>query len=285
MINGSPDDSDSHDGLEDWSPEPACCAQTFALRAERAEALCERAPEAAEALTFAAGLSRAQKRATVALDGMHTSGALTGDLARDVTRVLTASEAVLFHAAEVGPPALTARARELLDDEPATARARLLACWNAERPADEDYLARAMLQPYTAFLRSVRIAPDRPRARGSCPFCGGRPWITVRRGGSALEGARRMLVCALCAGEWPIGRVLCPSCAEANPTALPVFASGKHPAARIEACETCKRYVKSIDLSLDAHALPEIDDLASLTLDFWAREQGFERLEPGLAGL
>ena len=54
---------------------------------------------------------------------------------------------------------------------------------------------------------------------------------------------------------------------------------------RVEACDTCKRYLKSIDLSLDARPIPEVDDLASLALDLWAVEEGYERIEPGLAGI
>jgi formate dehydrogenase maturation protein FdhE len=54
---------------------------------------------------------------------------------------------------------------------------------------------------------------------------------------------------------------------------------------RVEACETCHRYVKSIDLSEDARPIPEVDDLVSLSMDLWAAEQGFTRIEPGLAGL
>ena len=66
---------------------------------------------------------------------------------------------------------------------------------------------------------------------------------------------------------------------------LPSFQSDKHPAARVEACETCKRYVKSIDLSLDARPIPEVDDLVSLSMDLWAAEEGWTRIEPGWAGL
>ena len=32
-------------------------------------------------------------------------------------------------------------------------------------------------------------------------------------------------------------------------------------------------------------AIPEVDDLVSLAMDLWAQEQGFARLEPGLAGI
>jgi len=53
---------------------------------------------------------------------------------------------------------------------------------------------------------------------------------------------------------------------------------------RIEACESCRHYVKSIDLTVDGHAIPEVDDLASLSMDLWAAREGFERIEPGLAG-
>jgi formate dehydrogenase maturation protein FdhE len=43
--------------------------------------------------------------------------------------------------------------------------------------------------------------------------------------------------------------------------------------------------VKSLDLSQDARPLPEVDDIVSLSMDLWALEQGYSRLEPGLAGL
>jgi FdhE protein len=94
-----------------------------------------------------------------------------------------------------------------------------------------------------------------------------------------------MLGCALCGGEWLFGRILCPSCFEGDPHKLPSFQSEKHPNVRIEACETCHRYLKSIDLSQDARPIPEADDLASIAMDLWAIEQGYARIEPGLAGI
>ena len=82
-----------------------------------------------------------------------------------------------------------------------------------------------------------------------------------------------------------MARVRCPSCGEADPQKLPSFGSDPHPGVRLETCDTCHRYVKSIDLTLDGRAIPEIDDLCSLSLDLWAAEQGYERLEPSLAGV
>ena len=101
----------------------------------------------------------------------------------------------------------------------------------------------------------------------------------------AESKAARFLGCGLCGSEWQTNRVRCPSCGETNPERLPGWQSETHPAARVEACETCQRYVKSVDLTLDARAVPEVDELRSLSLDLWAVERGYVRLEPGLAGL
>ena len=43
--------------------------------------------------------------------------------------------------------------------------------------------------------------------------------------------------------------------------------------------------MKSVDLTLDGLAVPEVDELRSLSLDLWAVERGYVRLEPGLAGV
>ena len=98
-------------------------------------------------------------------------------------------------------------------------------------------------------------------------------------------GAARSLVCALCGTEWPFPRIRCAACREADPVKLPSFQTEAHPSVRIEACETCRHYVKSLDLTLDARPLPEVDDLVSLTMDLWAIEEGWTRLEPGWAGI
>ena len=162
---------------------------------------------------------------------------------------------------------------------------RLRAWWDGGRTSSEDYLSRALLRPYVEVLARRGIAPDRVHRPGHCPVCGGAPWIAARRAESDGDGARRSLGCALCGGEWSINRIRCPCCAEEDPARLPSFQSDAHPTARLEACETCRRYVKSIDLTVDARALPEVDDLVSIGLDLWAAREGFTRIEPGLAGL
>jgi FdhE protein len=157
----------------------------------------------------------------------------------------------------------------------------LLALW-----ADEsaDYLSRALLRPYLEALRELSLTPDRARGAG-CGFCGGPPWVSVRRASGDADGAARFLCCALCGSEKPYPRIRCPGCGEQDPTKLPSYQSDEYPEARIEACESCRRYLKSIDLSLDARPVAEVDELRSIGMDLWALEQGFIRMEPGIAGV
>lgn len=260
-------------------------ADEFERRAARAELVGADSCSASEMLRFAAGLYRAQRLAAVRLEGAHARTPLTGHLDEDCRPIAQASGAVLDWAAQSGPGALAAEARQRRSELPATAHARLLVYWTGDRPSSEDYLSRAVLRPYVELLRRLSLAPDRIHRRGTCPFCGGMPWIAVRREGSSMEGARRMLACSLCGGEWRFERILCPACFEEDPRKLPSFQADRYPAVRVEACETCRRYVKSLDLSLDARPIPEVDDLLSISVDLWAAEEGWTRIEPGLAGL
>ena len=260
-------------------------AAAFERRAERADALAGDSCSASEMLRFAAGLYRAQGRAAAGLEAAQARSRLTGRLDEDAGPVLREAAGVLEYAAAKGPGALAEAARARLDDLPATARTRLLVYWNGDRSSGEDYLSRAVLRPYVEALRELSVPPERIHRRGACPFCGGLPWISARREGTSLEASRRMLGCALCGGEWLFERILCPACFEEDPHKLASFQADRYPAVRAETCETCSRYVKSLDLSLDARPIPEVDDLLSIAVDLWAQEQGFTRIEPGLAGL
>ena len=56
------------------------------------------------------------------------------------------------------------------------------------------------------------------------------------------------------------------------------------PHMRIEACDTCGRYLLNIDLAADPAAVPIVDELAGLPLDLYARECGFSKIIPNLMG-
>lgn len=254
-------------------------------RAARAELLLSAAPAAPEPLRFAAGLYRIQAAVAHAVADAHAIEPLTGHLDQDADRLLEQASRVVRYAAEEGPEVLSEQAEQRRKDLASTAKTRLLVFWKGDQSSFDDYLSRAILRPYVEVLRGLPIAPDRVHRQGQCPFCGGAPWVGARRDGGQMEGAKRMLVCALCGGEWLFGRILCPGCLEEDPRKLPIFQSEKYPGIRLETCESCHRYVKSIDLSEDNRPIPEVDDLISISMDLWASEEGFTRIEPGLAGL
>ena len=54
---------------------------------------------------------------------------------------------------------------------------------------------------------------------------------------------------------------------------------------RVEACDSCKKYLKSVDLTLNWEAEPIVDELASTPLDVIAREHGYTKIAPNLAGI
>ncbi len=254
-------------------------AEIFEQRGARAALLVSSAEAAREPLEFARRLCDAQAKVATQLVAVE----LTGRLAEDLADVLPLLHGVLHACADHGPEELAVEADKRLHDDTETARNRLLAYWAGD--AADDYVARAMLQPYAESLRGHSIAPDRIHAKGHCPFCGGAAWMSMRRASSDADAGFRYLVCSLCGLEWNFNRGTCPSCFEEDPPKLPVFQSDAYPLVRIEACDTCHRYVKSLDLTKDARPVAPIDDLLSVAMDLWAADEGYERIEMGLAGI
>ncbi|MDL2718161.1 MAG: formate dehydrogenase accessory protein FdhE [Acidobacteriota bacterium] len=259
-------------------------AGVFEKRAARATALLDSAPAVAEPLAFAAGLFQLQGRLAAAVFARHGDLPFTGTPA-DFPRLLDLQASLLSFAAEKGPPELADAAIARQTEEPGTALSRLTVYWSGEREAREDYLSRAFLRPYAEVLARAGVAAERPRHEGHCPACGSAPIVSYRKELPETNGGARFLVCGLCGTDWPFSRVRCPACQEEDPVKLPGFQSDVHKNVRIEVCETCKHYVKSLDLTLDARPLPEVDDLASLAMDLWAIDEGWTRLEPGWAGI
>lgn len=131
----------------------------------------------------------------------------------------------------------------------------------------EAFIAEALLQ----------VFPPEP-----CPYCAA-PVVSVLR--EAAHGARRANVCGVCFTEAAAPRLGCQACGEQRVELLPVFRSEATEPARIDACDSCRAYVKTLDFTRNASACPIADDLASVSLDLWAREQGYRRIRPNLLRL
>jgi hypothetical protein len=146
-------------------------------------------------------------------------------------------------------------------------------------PEPEGFFTRALQQPHMEFL-AARSGFEVMAMRGICPFCQSKPVVAVLRGEG--DGGKRSLICSLCSLEWEFRRILCPNCGEEDREKLPVFSAAEFDYIRIEACDTCGTYIKGVDLTKNGLAVPVVDEIASVALDIWAEEQGYEKLQRNL---
>ena len=146
----------------------------------------------------------------------------------------------------------------------------------------EEFVLRAFLQPHAEFL-GARIS-DSPLVSSPrvCPRCGSAPLLGVLR--PEGDGGKRRLLCSFCLQEWDFRRIYCAACGEEDEKKLPVYVAEQFPHVRVESCETCKFYLRTIDLTKDGNAVPIVDDLAVIPLSLWAHEHGYSRLQPNLLG-
>jgi formate dehydrogenase accessory protein FdhE len=256
-------------------------------RITRARALAITHFEAAGPLTFLAHLIDLQQ--SVAHEhgtAVHHEGSFAASL--DVEAAADAVPFFLAGLTRVAPPVVGAAAAEILQESHAQWRHRVHTFWSGAREGEpvESFVTEALLQPF-AEVAAASIesfpAPHGDRRLDSCPVCLDHAVVAVLR--DAAHGARRSLLCGFCLTEWPAPRLVCPRCGEEAFERLAVHRADEFPGVRIDACESCRTYVKTIDRTADATAIPVVDDIATVTLDLWAREQGYRRLRPNLLRL
>jgi formate dehydrogenase maturation protein FdhE len=257
--------------------------ETWDRRISRADQLAGERGPAASLLTFYARLLRRQRDVYDAVKAQAL-----GALDRDLPHIAPAASALLREVAGHGPDSLAADARTLLaTGEPAVADL-LSAYWR--EPGDRQFFAKAILQPYAQCLAEPGVAAARralPHADNRCPRCGGAPQLSILDSAAAGQGdgGSRQLLCATCLTAWPFRRVLCPHCGEGDERKLGYYHSQTFDHVRVDACESCHHYVKSIDLARLGLAVPIVDEVAGAALDLWARDHGFEKVELNLVGL
>jgi FdhE protein len=250
-------------------------------RIARAQELAAAYPESAELLNFYCGLARIQSDIFDKL--RSTSETDPRSLARYFPSLL---EFVERHA----PEHLAEFAREWLAGPNKRKNEResvLTAYWEGDRtaPPEAQFFARVLLQPYAESLaeRTVAARDQQSGPIAHCPFCNAKPALAVLRGEG--DGAKRSLICSLCSTEWLYRRVVCPNCGEENKDQLPVYIAEQTDYVRVDACDTCKCYLKSVDLTKDGHAVPLVDEIATVALNIWAEEHGYVKLETNLLGM
>lgn len=187
-----------------------------------------------------------------------------------------------------GPSALREAARALRSGGRDSQLQLLTAFWDgaaagALPPGPPDFFARAFLQPYAVVIRSRSTLRWDGPVPCLCPFCQRKPGVGVLR--PLGDGGQRSLVCSFCLAEWEFRRIVCPACGEENHAKLPVYTAEELQHVRVEGCDTCRSYIKTVDMTKSGRAEPIVDEMASLPLDLWAQKQGYAKLQSNLLQL
>lgn len=278
-------------------------------RIKRAEELAESHPFARDFLIFYREILFFQKKTY-----NHLSEALSkqdidcsricplhdSSLTLHLPLLLTGFPSFLSLIRKVGPGDLSRLADKLLTQASQADWGRLLeSYWRKElnREALQEELAllffpKAFLQPYAELLADHH--PELSNEFGQaweveeggnalCPLCGSRPQLGILR--AEAEGAKRSLLCSLCSNEWRYKRICCSACGEEQFSKLSYPRASEFPYVQMEVCESCHKYIKEIDFSINGLAVPVVDEIATLPLDLWAAEQGYEKIEMNLVGI
>ena len=262
-------------------------------RIARAEELGAQYGFAAEILRFYVAIARFQEKFYEELgrsfERSRAGSVESEPFARPLHPELTNRfESFLSVVEQNGPDPLREAARELRDGGDDSHFQLLTVFWNGSETealpqGPHDFFARAFLQPYAAGIRSWSNMRRSGPTPYRCPFCKRKPGVGVLR--PLGDGGQRSLVCSFCLAEWEFRRIVCPGCGGENHAKLPVYTAEELKHVRVEGCDSCRSYIKTVDLTKSGLAEPIVDEMASIPLDLWAQKQGYTKLQRNLLQL
>lgn len=117
------------------------------------------------------------------------------------------------------------------------------------------------------------LEKDPPWEKGYCPICGSPPELSILG-----DEGDRSLVCSFCSHAWQAQRIYCPFCDNKDHKTLQYFFSEEETNYRVDVCDVCKKYLKTVDTRKMKHPVyPLVEQISTLHLDLLAQEQGLER--------
>lgn len=140
------------------------------------------------------------------------------------------------------------------------------------------FLGLASVRPSLLFVGeelSVLFPHDVPWRKPYCPVCGSLPALLCIK---EKEG-KRFGSCSWCGNLWQTNRIQCLYCQNQLQESLGYFTIENDEVYRVEYCDACKHYVKTIDCrSLEDEPTLSLEDLTTLHLDMIAQKKGYKPL-------
>ena len=112
--------------------------------------------------------------------------------------------------------------------------------------------------------------------KGFCPICGSLPYLSLLK----EEVGKRYLLCSFCGYQWRIDRLICPFCNNKEQESLHYLYAEGEEAYRIDLCEKCDQYIKTIDLRKVGESDPCLEDLATVHLNMLVSKKGYKKPTP-----
>ena len=263
------------------------------VRISRARELTPRYPSASEGLRFYEHIAQFQKSFYAELEAecgtakeQRPPGSLRQEL--DLFTLLPRFSSFLSVIEKNAPAPLAQSAKACRTSGINLWQAMLIEFWGASEkqpnldPA-QSLLSWIFLQPYAEYLADYSLHPPLHSTPTLCPLCSSKPQVGVLR--VEGDGGKRSLICALCCHEWEFRRIVCPACGEEDVHKLAVYSAQELAHVRVEACDTCHIYIKTVDLTKDGRAVPVVDEMATIPLNLWASDHGYTKLHANLLGI
>jgi len=137
-------------------------------------------------------------------------------------------------------------------------------------------LAQNALKPALNICRQdiVPLAAGVPWDSGICYICGCKATLAELQDNDQVKHLR----CGQCGADWRFNRLQCLHCGNMEHTTQQTFSIDGCDNRRIEACDECGGYLKVITSFVPTPPeLLAVEDLATLHLDFIARQRGYTR--------
>jgi FdhE protein len=115
-----------------------------------------------------------------------------------------------------------------------------------------------------------------PWLKEYCPLCGSLPALSLLK----EAAGKRYLLCSYCGYQWRTDRTSCPFCKNKEHESLRYFSGEGEETHRIDLCDQCHQYIKTIDTRNLQASDPVLEDLATLHLDILASQKGYKRPAP-----